>query len=185
MATFGDVVSQIVGITRRAQHVTQIKGRVNSAIRKISGMGGFPQNLIEYVDPNNSNESPITIALPARFKGVSYVRPASCKRPLDFVNPATYETDECGYYVTGNNLLVKHPHIEDDIYYGLYIHPPNLVNDSDTNWILDSFEAIIVEMASAELQGILGNQAASQMLERYSLQFLRNEVHNYLSPYGD
>ena len=185
MATFGDVVSQIVGITRRAQHITQIKGRVNSVVRKISGMGDFPQNLQELVDSNNANEGVVTIALPARFKGVSYVRPASCKRPLDFVSPATYETDEYGYYVTGNNLLVKHPHSEDDIYYGLYIHPANLVGDSDTNWILDSFEAIVVEMASAELQGILGNSEAATMLERYSLQFLRNEVHNYLSPYGD
>ena len=183
--SFRDAIDEVMDITRRVDKLELTQNRINATVRKFSGLGRFPRNLLEFTEPNNSNSGVVTISIPDRFQAVSYIRPASCSDNLSSINPQTSYEGVFGYYVTGNNILVRHPHNEDDLYYGLYIHPSILVKDADTNWILDTFFEIIVEMVSAKVQGILGNEAAANKLLNYSREFLIAEVSNYLSPYGD
>lgn len=182
--SFGSVVEEISNITLRYDKEEQIRSSLNRFIRKISNTGRYPQNLVEVTEPNNSNESIVTVALPDRFQAVDYVRPSGCKGNLNIITSGNYKVGDFGYYVVGSNLLIRHPYSENEIYIGWYVHPSTLTADIESNWILDSFENELIDMTAAYLQGTLGNDKAWQSLQVYSEQFLRTMISNYSSPYG-
>ena len=183
--TFESVIDQVTDITGRYDKVDLIKGSINRFVRKISNTGRYPRNLQEVTEANSNNENIVTVALPARFQAVQYVRPSGCKKNLEVISSHNYRSTDYGYYVTGANLIIAHPFSENQIHIGWYIHPDTLVNEEDTNWILDAFENEIVDMVSAYIQGVMGNREAFNSLQAYSEQFLRTMVTNYSAPYGN
>lgn len=182
--SLGDVVSFVTELTGRFDKVNFIKTLVNSTVRQLSGMSRYPMNLTDMEEANNLNAMVVTIPLPARFQAVAYVRPSSCIENLEALAPDTYEVGHIGFYIAGNNLLIKLSNNADTIYFGWYTHPAPLIDDDDTNWLLDAMQMTIQEMVAYKLMGMVGHAESANSLERYSLQFLKNELANYSRPYG-
>ena len=183
--SFENVVEQILAVTARYDKKVLAETTLNRMIRRISGLARYPQNLYEVSQANSNSEAVVSIDLPERFQALSYVRTSSCRENLGIISMQKSKTTDPGYYITGSRLLIRVPAIEDTILIGWYIHPSSLVNPIDTNWILSTFEHVLVDMVSAAMQGMLGNADAWRTLETYSAQFLEAEHQNSSHPYGD
>lgn len=205
MASFREVIDQVLELTGRPDKQPLAKSQINLTIRRIVGTGNLPQNLYEVKEEGPFTEAVNSFVLPERFQAVSYVRMAGAgvasggfvdgqdvrargvraSGKLEAIDPKNVvDADSAfGYYVSGGSLLTRAWQTPETLLIGWYRYPPKLEADTDTNWVLDRFEAQIVDLASAHILGIIGDVASRNLLQQYGAGFLEQEVRSALSPY--
>ena len=195
MATFKDVVEHVLDVSGRPDKQAAARAQVNIAVRRIAGSGNYPLSLYEVSESGPFQDAQNTFPLIERFQAVGYVRALNSNTegeslggsegrlepilPGDIVNLER----SFGYYVSGSNLIVKARTVPDTLLIGWHQYTERLVEDDDTNWVLDRFDYLVEEMAIAHLLTVVGAGTSAQQLQRFTMAYVQQEVRSAINPY--
>lgn len=195
MATLGEVVEQVIELTGYADKRNATRAQINLSIRRIAGTGNYPNNLLEQKFDGPFQDAVNTFPVIERFQAVGYVRAIGAELGttgvrstlidrLEAINPADIidSRRSFGHYISGENIIIKARATPETILIGWYQYPSNLSSDSETNWLLDRFEPIVIDMTATYLLSVAGDNAAADRLQRFTSAFLTTEVRSALNP---
>jgi len=168
----GDVVYTVIDITARVDKESYIRATANSIIRSIASLRDFPETLVELPLTVSGTATAYLIPLATDFRKVAYLRPSNVFAFLTELNPKRAmlngrEVVNC-FYRSGNNLVVRIQvaHITTTLAYGYYAHPATLVGDAETNWVLDNYQDVVIDLLAAKVFRITGDENSAIALER-------------------
>jgi len=168
----GDVVNTVIDITARMDKEAYIRATVNSIIRSIASLRDFPETLVEAPVTVSGTATAYIIPLAADFRKVAYLRPSNVFAFLTEITPKRAmlngrEVVNC-FYRSGNNLVVRIQvaHMTTILAYGYYAHPAALVGDGETNWVLDNYQDVIIDLLSAKVLRVTGDESGANALEK-------------------
>lgn len=189
--TFGEMTELVINLTGRADKELLIRSTIDAVVRQIAGSGYYPQSLYEEVHENMDFSSGVFLGtLPEDFHAVCYIKPLSdTVNSYTKIDPNQIVRRDCyGYYIAGDFYRIKPKSLPSSgmmtFTVGWYLYPTRLVEDSDTNWILNRLDYLIRRMAVSEVLAILGDRSAQAALQQYSLAYLQHEVDAAIHPYA-
>jgi len=184
----------ILGLTSRPDRVDATNIAINQILRKLVGTSRFPQSLLENsYDPSEylaaGSTTILSVPLPERFNAVSYVKlKDECPLESKWPNQAEGRTMDKGYYVSGPNLLINSGwdgSSSTSLLIGWYQYPAKLVLDTDTNWALDRFEHLVIDLGASYTLTAIGDTASAQALLSFAGAFQPQEIASATTPYED
>lgn len=192
--SFGDVIEQVMESAGTPQKLALAKSQINVAVRRISGSGNYPQALFETVHSGPFTDATNSFPLVERFQNVGYVRVIqpdqtqvvdNASDRLEAISPVDVVNSKrsFGYYVSGEALIARALVIPETILIGWYRYPAKLEAEDDTNWVLDRFEYLVVELAVTHLLTVIGDNTAADRLARFTSAYLQQEVRSAVTPY--
>lgn len=174
--TFAEIVNAVIDATARPDKVVAIKRAVNNKLSQVSAIGDFNRDL-EEVEPNVSAlGTAFTISLDTmpRFRKIKYIKPTNRNVYIEAVDPTkVFIKNSCGvvtelrdcYYLAGNNLRISLANAATTIAIGYFAYPAQLVQDTDTHWILTASPDVIIAGAAANIFAEIGDDASANSQE--------------------
>jgi hypothetical protein len=164
---FLEAQDAIIQLVKRPDKRTDIKGHINRAIGLFAAGGTFFADLVELthtIDGTQYAQSFSVATTPfARFRKIKYIRPTGWKRYLNWRDPSTvFDTNGCEslnvWYRAGNNIVFKVSTLINTLEIGYYQYHTILVDDEDTDWMLDEMWPAVHDIAGSYAFGTIGNQ---------------------------
>lgn len=163
---FGEAVDSIVGIIKRPDKVLEVQAAINRAI-SLFVTSTFYADLVELTYTLTTptlyvHQIPINATPFARFRKVKYIRPTGYRKYLTFRDPSkVFSPDGCEaldvWYRSGVNLYAKIYQLNTTFEIGYYQYHATLVDDDDTDWMLDEMWPAVQAYALAEMFDDIGN----------------------------
>jgi len=167
----GDVVSTTIEVTGRPDKENYIRASVTSLVRMLAGLKDNPLSLVDAPQTVSNTILTHTIVAPADLREVAYIRPVPFNAFLTAINPRKAMHNgmpvvNC-YYRQGNSIIVnlEQGHQTDTLVFGYYAHPPVLIADTDTNWVLDNYQDVLIDLLCAKVFRVTGDKASAQSIE--------------------
>lgn len=181
MATFSELVADVIGITKRPDLEDDVKRAIRVATLKAHHSDFYPRDLhesgIEWAVPAYIQSLEYRTVLP-RFRALKFLRKYDTAAG-DFFTVLTPEQilDDYGIertnicYLSGEMLEIKSSTIDEHMIVGYYRHPVTTENGY-TSWIaLDHPDAIMYEAASKIFKQIGFDEQAAGMKQEMAEQF--------------
>lgn len=175
---FGEVQALVIDTTHRPDKLSEIKVGINAAIAFFAS-ANFPQDLVEVTDLSiDSAEFAQSFAITdganfTRFKKICYVRPSGYSKNLDFRTPDKIFQNgrECldVWYRSGNNIIFKLSRLQSTLKVGYYQYHEALVDDDDTDWILDQYHMFAHDWAASRILKAIGEEAEAVRLRNEAM----------------
>lgn len=153
MATYLATITAVQSIFRRPEYDDLARRKINAAIRTISASAAFPQDLeeVSYTSELTAGALEQHLTLPDRTRKVDYVSDPAREdarivlQSTGWVlhNPTVRDIA----YVAGNTLHMRLRVAPTTLLVGVYTHPAALEADEDTNWVLDTMQEVVIDMA--------------------------------------
>ena len=181
MTTRAEVRDEILQLTARPDRKDAVDISINQIVRKLAGTGRYNQALWEAVYTTSDylvsgSTTVASITLPVRFNGIAYV---SHKEGCTF-HPIIPGEDNADvprqYYVSGANLLISPVDSTKDLLIGWYLYPTKMIDDSETNWVLDRMDHLVVDIGAAYVMTAIGDRSSAQALLAFARQFEQQEI---------
>lgn len=153
-----------------------IKQKINAAVRLISRSGYYPDDYAEYTYTAPDVDATLysqALELPERTRLVDYVIDQDNPTEVSFsaTSPGSIAQSYNGakncYYRSNSRLIILQQKLTTTFGVGLYSYPATLVNDSDTNWIVDSCEDLIVDLTTAWVLLLIGEREISTKIQQF------------------
>jgi len=139
-----------------------IRATINSVLRTIASLRDFPETLVEQPLTIDGTLTAFTIPLAADFRKVAYLRPSNVFAFLKEITPRRAmingkEVVNC-FYRSGTNLVVRLQvaHMTTSLAYGYYAHPATLIGDTQSNWVLDNYQDLVIDLLAAKVLRVTG-----------------------------
>jgi hypothetical protein len=177
MSTFGQAIASVGELTRRGtDRAALIKEKINAAVRFISSAGRFPQDLWEEV----YSGAGLTVGayvqhltLPVRTRQVAYIQDPARPDRIDLREYA-YILDRPSKvdvaYQAGNALHLRLKEVPSTINLGVYRLPALLIDNADTNWIVQDMYDLVVDYATTWVLVVLGEKEIAGNIAQMSAQ---------------
>lgn len=183
MATFLEIVQDVMDVTGRSDLEVYIRRKVAANIRHLSSLGRFPQDHVEWVfeaaDGIDGTAYTQTIILPGDVRRINYLKYPSSISSKEFKGISTdalakYNLNNVvdAYYQSGNLLHVRNSVLTNSLLMGYYAYPAALA-DNESNWLTDSAPDIIMELTNLQVLAFVGEKAASNAVANLTSQFLQ------------
>ena len=177
MSTFLELQNAVIDTTQRIDKLAEIKRQINSVVKMISLSGRWYPDIQEVtlgvLDGINPAVFIQAISLPANFRFPIYLKYpiAYSNCPIRLIDIETllhpdYRSADNIAYVAGTALHVKNRTLTDTLDMGAYFRPAALVQDTDHNWITDQLDDVIVELSSAFVKTITGDQTTADRISQ-------------------
>jgi len=172
---FAEIVSEVVGITKRPDKVQEISTAINAVISLCTMKASFAKDLVEISLPISSllygdtvqfdNVSPLPTII--RFRKFKYIKAPGVRRYLlpigadqVFTTASSLQLDR--YYVGGNNLTYTLKELAQSLEIGYYQYPKVLSDfvGNDTHWMLDIMPYTIIDLSAARIFRSVGDDAS-------------------------
>lgn len=166
-----DVINTVIDNTGRVDKTAYIQQAVNPVVQAIASIKDFPITLTEIKYPVSNTVSVHTLQLPTDYRKTSYLRPAPWAKLLTPIIPRNgiSQGQEVvdSYYESGTSLVVNLAphHMTTEFAFGYYAHPAPLTQDTDTNWVLDTYGDVVIDMLIAKVLRITGDANGAQVIE--------------------
>jgi len=167
----GDVVTTVLEVTGRPDKETYVRSTVNSLVRMLAGIKDHPLSLVDAPQTVSISSLVHTIVAPADLREVAYIRPTPHNRFLDKINPRKTMINglpvaNC-YYRRGTDIIVnlQQGYETDTLVFGYYAHPSALSLDTDTNWVLDDYDDVLIDLLCAKVFRVTGDIASAKSIE--------------------
>jgi len=166
-----DIVDAVLESTGRPDKELYIRSAINPLIRMIAALKDFPITLVDAPQAVSNTTTIHVIPLPANFRAMAYIRPAS--RAI-FLTPIVASRALQGgvevvnsYYQRGTDIIVRLQagYETTELAFGYYAHPALLTLDADTNWIIDTYGDVLSDLLSAKVFRITGDTTTASALE--------------------
>jgi len=167
----GDIITNVIDITGRPDKEVYMRAAIDSLVRMLAGIRDNPLSLVDApqtVDPALLVHS---IPAPADLREVAYIRPSLYNALLTRITPQKAFRNgvpvvNC-YYRSGNNILVnlQQGHQVPLLQFGYYAHPAALSLDTDTNWVVQDYQDILIDLLSAKVLRVTGDVQSANGLE--------------------
>jgi len=167
----GDIIATVIDITGRPDKEVYMRAAIDSLVRMLAGIRDNPISLVDapqQVDPALLVHS---IPVPADLREVAYIRPNLYNALLTRITPQKafingLPVTNC-YYRSGNNIIVnlQQGHQVSTLLFGYYAHPAALVLDTDTNWVVQDYQDVLIDLLSAKVLRVTGDVQSANGLE--------------------
>lgn len=170
---FGEAVEVILRRLKRPDKTEDAQDSINRAI-SIFATANFYADLAEtqidlagqdYLQEVAINASPFS-----RFRKIKYLRPEGYYTYITWTDPSRIFTQGCEqlntWYRSGNNLVFKLSSLADTAQVGYYQYHEYLVDDDDTDWMLDEMFPAVLSYALSELFQDIGDDATADRYTR-------------------
>lgn len=170
---FLEAYTLVLDNTGRPDKVVAAKAAINSAISLCCLKANFARDLIEVTTTNVTSSlynGAIDLTAYPRFRKIKYIRPTSLARYLVHRTPEqiiniTGTVNTNSYWIAGTNLNWVTTVLTPTFEVGYYIYPDTLSLDAGTHWTLDMLPMAIVDLATARLFRIIGDNASANIFE--------------------
>jgi len=169
--SLGDVVTTVIDVTGRPDKETYIRASVTSLIRMLAGLKDHDISLVDAPQTVSNTLTLHTIVTPLDLREVAYIRPVPFQAFLTKINPRKtmlngQQVVNC-YYRRGTDIIVNLQlgHETDTLVFGYFAHPPALTLDTDTNWILDSYQDVLIDLLAAKVFRVTGDITSARAVE--------------------
>jgi len=169
--SLGEVITTVMDVTGRPDKETYIRATVTSIIRMIAGLKDEPLSLVDAPQTVSNTMLVHSIVAPTDLREIAYIRPSQYNAFLTKVNPRKTMLNglpvvNC-YYRQGSNIIInlQQGHQTSLLVFGYYAHPPVLVTDTDTNWVLDNYQDVIIDLLCAKVFRITGDATSAKDVE--------------------
>lgn len=160
---FADVVSAVVGITKRPDKQVETERAVNAALSYFCLKEKFDKDLIEGSITIDSSIYGATISLASltRFRHFKYIKvpgKLSYLTKLDsdkIFSPGGMMQKNC-YYTAGTNLTYILSSLAPSLEVGYYTYPA-VLSGTQTHWLLESSPYCVIDKAAAEIFKLIGD----------------------------
>jgi len=167
----GDVITTVMDVTGRPDKETYIRATVTSIIRMLAGLKDEPLSLVDAPQAVSNTLLVHSIVAPTDLREVAYIRPSQYNAFLTKVNPRKtmlhgMPVVNC-YYRQGSNIIInlQQGHQTSLLVFGYYAHPSVLLNDMATNWVLDNYQDVVIDLLSAKVFRITGDTDSATGVE--------------------
>jgi len=167
----GDVISSVLDVTGRPDKETYARSSVTSLVRMLAGLRDHPLALVDAPQTVSKSLLLHTIVAPADLREVAYIRPTPFNAFLTRIDPRKAMHNglpvvNC-YYRRGTDIIVnlQQGHQTDTLVFGYYAHPTTLVADTDTNWVLDDYQDVLIDLLCAKVFRVTGDLSSAGALE--------------------
>lgn len=176
---FSEAVQLIVDRCKRPDKTEDIKAAINRAIG-LFAVKNWAHDLVELTHTITSTEYAqsfdITAAPFARFRKIKYIRPTGYRKYLSWRDPAHIFNDgkECvnTWYRAGNNIVFKLSRLQDTLEIGYYQYHATLIDDADTDWMLDQIWPALHDYVLGNIHGEIGNDQERARMENKGMLLL-------------
>jgi len=137
-------------------------------------LAGIKDNPLSLVDaPQTVSKAVLvhTLTAPTDLREIAYLRPVPYNAFLTAINPRKAMHNglpvvNC-YYRQGNSIIInlEQGHQTDTLVFGYYAHPPILIADTDTNWVLEAYQDVLIDLLCAKVFRVTGDKASAQSIE--------------------
>jgi len=175
---FREAIDAVISVTKRPDKETDIKTNINEAI-SVAALRNFSRDLVEFTLPIVATDYSQRIDLTnetywTRFSRIKYIRPTGYRKVLINRDPNTVwqngiELVDC-WYRSGTGIIIRLSNLQSTLEIGYYQYHATLVNNSDTDWMLDEMWPYIYNYAVAKTFGGIGDD---QERARYYAEAMR------------
>lgn len=165
---FTEIVTEILGMTKRPDKILSIRREVNAAVLYYSSENDYRRDLVEttlaitpagyelIVDIANDLE---------RFRKVSYMKYGGLKVYIDEVQSLRL-TKDCEllnkWYISGDSINIKLKNSTSSLDFGYYKYPPVLTDAAPNYWMLNGNWNAILQRAASVVFNDIGDAQSSQ-----------------------
>lgn len=168
---FADVVSAVIGITKRPDKQQETERAVNAALSFFCLKEKFPLDLVEGSLSINATfyGDTVSIASLTRFRSFKYLKIRGAKGYLTKLEPEQIFTpggitQTNVYYIAGQNLTYILRTLTDTLDYG-YLQYPSVLTGTNTHWLLDMQPHCVIDKAAAIIFKSIGDDASFRIHE--------------------
>lgn len=188
MATFLEIVQDVIEATGRDDLESYIRRKVAANIRHLSSLGRFPQDHVEWileeVDGVDGTAYRQTVTLPPDVRIINYLKypPEMSQKDLKGIatrSLAKYNMNKVSdvFYQSGNLIHIRNSILTPNFYMGYYAYPAALADD-ESNWLTDSAPDIIMELTNLQVLAFIGEKAASNSVAALTTEFIQIFKHD-------
>jgi len=181
MATYGEIVAEILQIVPMPGREDLIRSKVNQMIRYVAGTGDFHRALEEVtigtVDGVDASARVQSIPHDSLFRSLLYVQyPEAISTEIikvtDVKEVATLA--RCRNvtniaYVSGGNIRIKHSELTSEFNLGYYVYPAYFATDGSddaaSNWITELLDSLIIDLTAAYMLNLNGDNEDSNRIQ--------------------
>lgn len=160
---FAGAVTSVQRIIKRAGETELVKEKLNAAVRFVTESAKFPQDLYEVTYSGieiAAGELRQSLILPDRSRVVEYMQHGDTGEMIESYAPRSIlrkQRRQNVYYQAGNILQVRLATAAESINLGVYRYQSDLVNNTDTNWLLTEVPDVITQLAAVWVLIVLGD----------------------------
>lgn len=174
---FGEATQIIVSQSKRPDKILDVQAAINNAISILS-VRPFARDMASTtipLDPNvNAQSFDYTVPPIVRYRKIKWMRPTGYRKYINYRDPARVFLDghECldVWYQEGTNIIFKLSALQSELRVAYYQYHVTLVNNADTDWMLDLMWPAVRAYSLFEIFGQIGDD---QERARFEKDYLR------------
>lgn len=197
MATYGEMVNEVLAIIPRPGQESLIRSKINQIIRYVAGSADFWKALNESTIGSADGVDAATyiqaIQVDTEFRALLYVRYPSTVSTnhikvmdvKDVMHLQKCQQDDDIAYMSGGYLRIKNSVLTDEFDIGYYEYPEAFLTDgtedNNTNWITLAVPGLIIDLTVAYLLNLNGDnedsKRAKDMADMMTVSYISSQVN--------
>lgn len=172
---FGEVVAEVIRITKRQDKAADVKREVNQAMAHFSSDANFVRDLKELnlaIDANQYTQSLALSSLP-RYRKMWYVKLGGTRIPLRRMDTKNLFDKSCDtrnrYYVVGDSINISLATLASSLDIGYVQVPPWITTLTDTYWMLEVMPGAIIDRAAAKIFTSISDMPSASRHEAFAI----------------
>jgi len=182
---FTDVVTEVLGITKRPDKLQDIRREVNSAVNQFCMDTEFDRDIVELntaiVPTEYTQALPLTTF--TRFRKFSYIKRGGTRAFLNRLTRADLLLTNCDYrdkyYIAGANLNVSLASLAATLDIAYFQAPPLLTDASGDFWLLELSPFMVIDRVAAKIFTSIGDGDSATRHERFAVSAYLSAQKDY------
>ena len=197
MATYGEMVEEVLAIIPRPGQEALIRSKLNQIIRYVAGASDFwkaiEETTIGTTEGVDAAANVQEVALDTEFRALLYVQypEAISTDKIKVMNiKDVLHLQQCQQandiaYVSGSYLRIKNSTLTDEFNIGYYAYPPAFLTDgsedANSNWLTIAVPGLIIDLTVSYILNLNGDNEdsgrAKAMADMMSMAYISSQVN--------
>lgn len=197
MATYGEMVTEVLQIIPKPGQEALIRSKINQIIRYVAGSADYwkaiEETTIQAADGVDAAANIQQITLDSNFRALLYVQyPETISTDKikvmeikDVLHLQKCELADNIAYVSGGFLRIKNKTLSDQFNIGSYVYPAPFKTDGTedalTNWLTIAIPGLIIDLTVAYILNLNGDnedsKKAKDMADMMSISYISSQVN--------
>lgn len=197
MATYGEMVNEVLQIIPTPGRESLIRSKINQIIRYVAGSADYWKALEETTITDADGVDPAAyiqqIPLDSNFRALLYVQypeavstsHIAVKDIKDLLHLQKCQLSNNVAYVSGGYLRIKNSTLSDEFNIGYYAYPAPFATDGSednlTNWLTEAVPGLIVDLTAGYILNLNGDNEDSKrvqdLAQTMQLPYIQSQVN--------
>jgi len=200
MATYGEIVTNVLDVVPRPDKEELIRNKINQAIRFISNSGYFWRDIVESTigvsEGLDADANIQAIPITSTTRKMIYIQYPDTDETTKFTLlelASAVKRQNCALlsdigYLSGSNLHIRNSILTSTLNIGYYTNPANFATDEseddDTNWILDLAPGLVEDVAAAYILNLIGDNEDSKNISNLASIMRSTYIKDFMDSVG-